>query len=178
MWSHPNVLEEVKDHLRVFEPNASFVSSHCSFRQISNCIFGLQVLPHIVQWTSYGLCSMLDCLYTRYRSNLKDGVAPEPYWIEVVGALERALNFCHTGNAKVLTKGVMDPLWLSLSCVLDGMPALSDIVSLRYLPSLTVDIRRADWPLSKTTGRPLMTSQRVFQLNFGPEQMAVSDVCI
>ncbi|KAG8220318.1 hypothetical protein J3R82DRAFT_3522 [Butyriboletus roseoflavus] len=151
MWSHPSVLEQVKDHVKIFKPN---------------------ILPHIVQWTSYGLCSILGSLYERFKTNLQERIKIEPYWVELIGALERTLNFCHTGNAKVLTRGVMDPTWLSLSCVLDGLPALSNIVPLRYTPHITVDISRNDWPLSKKTGQPLMTSQRSFQLNYGLEEMA------
>ena len=39
-------------------------------------LFQIQVLPHIVQWTTYGLCF----LYRQVRPKLEEGTQIEPYW--------------------------------------------------------------------------------------------------
>ena len=62
------------------------------------------------------------------------------YWIELTAALEQVLNYAHTGNPKVLTKGLMDPLWLSLSSIHDGLPSLSSIIVPTPLSKTQVDI--------------------------------------
>ncbi|KAI5999940.1 hypothetical protein EDD15DRAFT_2362477 [Pisolithus albus] len=146
MTSHPTVLQVIKRHVVVFRQD---------------------VLPSIVEWTTFGLCTALRVLWSMHQLNLENGIPVPPYCVELTAALERALNFSHTGNPKVLSKGLMDPLWLSLSCMSDGMPCVSPIVSLETSEHLTLRVRRSEWPVSTRTAYPEVCSRRSMLLNFG-----------
>lgn len=93
------------------------------------------------------------------------------YWIELTASLERTLNYAHTGNARVLTKGLMDPLWLSLSVIHDGLPSISKLVVPSALVVNQVDIRLVDWPTK--SGEPLMASKKSHLVNYGDEHYQV-----
>lgn len=128
-------------------------------------------MPHIVEWTSYGICSLLSSLWEKFRQN-KVKKEPIPhYWIELTASLERALNYYHTGNAKVLTKGLMDPLWLSLSVIHDGLASISSLVVLTPLTMEPYEIRMVDWPKKK--GELRVASQRSQIFNYGQDHFEV-----
>lgn len=131
----------------------------------------VQILPQVVEWTTYGLCSLLRRIWNQAAKDREREGPVAHYWVELTSALERSLNYAHTGNAKVLTKGVMDPLWLSLSSVLDGMPSISPIVTFDH--KMKPIIHRSAWPTS-TRGTPQMASKRSISLNFGRDALAVS----
>ena len=97
---------------------------------------------------------------------------PVPYYsIEFTEALERTLNYAHTGNAKVLTKGLMDPLWLSLSLVHDGMPAISQILVMTPFFGSQMDLHMVEWPTKNN--EPMMASTRSQLINYGSENHQV-----
>jgi hypothetical protein len=109
-------------------------------------------------------------------SNHLIGNKPSPYIIEVTSMLERALNFAHTGNTRVLTRNLMDYSWLSLGCIIDGFPALSSRMmfldniltsSLEQTPNLL------GWPLQGGTNIPLTASQSTLEYNYGTDFYAV-----
>lgn len=50
----------------------------------------------------------------------------DPFELETIAMLECALNYAHTGSARVLTRALMDRAWLSLSVVNDGLPCISN----------------------------------------------------
>ncbi|KAI6102263.1 hypothetical protein F5141DRAFT_1135721 [Pisolithus sp. B1] len=147
--SHPSILEDIKRHVVIFKQD---------------------VLPSIVEWTTYGICTALRSLWDMHESNLETGLSIPHYYVELTSALERALNFSHTGNPKVLSRGVMDPLWLSLSCVADGMPCLSPLVYTSSTENEMLRVRRSDWPVSTRTAYPEVCTKRSLVLNYGVPQ--------
>ncbi|KIN99500.1 hypothetical protein M404DRAFT_10368 [Pisolithus tinctorius Marx 270] len=150
MWAHPTVLESIKQNVVLFKQD---------------------VLPHVVEWTTYGLCSMLRHLWKRYNRELQHGRRVPHYVVEITAALERALNFAHTGNARVLSRGVMEPLWLSMSMMLDGIPSISPIISLDFAQGISIAFNRSDWPTCTRTGYPETCSGRSITYNYGGEEL-------
>lgn len=131
-------------------------------------------MPSIVEWTTYGICSLLTSIWEQFKKH-KTTKEPIPhYWIEVTAALERTLNYCHTGNAKVITKGLMDPLWLSLSLTHDGLPSISTMLVLNPITLKPLDIRMEEWPMKK--GEPRISSERSQIINYGQEFFEVNYV--
>lgn len=112
-------------------------------------------------------------IWKKFRAQCEQKEPVNAYWVEITASLERSLNYMHTGNAKVLTKALMDPLWLSLSLVQDGLPCISPILVMSSSfqePSL--NIRDIDWPVR--SGEPAMASKRSCDVNYGVEY---SQVC-
>lgn len=56
----------------------------------------------------------MDILWKKHEPNLKEGYVVDPFELETMAMLKRALNYAHTGSAHVLTKTLMDRTWLSL----------------------------------------------------------------
>lgn len=44
--------------------------------------------------------------------------------IELCAAIERGLNFMHTGNAAVIASSVMTPLWIGRALIEDGTTSI------------------------------------------------------
>ena len=94
------------------------------------------------------------------------------YWIELTASLERTLNYAHTGNARVLTKGLMDPLWLSLSVIHDGLPSISKLVVPSALVVNQVDIHTSGRLANQVRGATDV-EQKSHLVNFGDEHYQV-----
>lgn len=106
---------------------------------------------------------------------LKEDYVVDPVELETVAMLERALNYAHTGSARVLTKRLMDRAWLSLSVVNDGLPCISNsFIQAGSLSSGLVTVRRDKWPVHPITRIPLTASQRSQELTYGKAHFAVS----
>ncbi|KAG6371989.1 hypothetical protein JVT61DRAFT_9007 [Boletus reticuloceps] len=144
IWSNGQVLEELKRHLVIFRP---------------------KMLPSVFEWTTFGLTSALHIIWDKYKNRPAEEAGISPYWVELTAALERSLNYMHTGNAKVLTRGLIDPVWLSLSLVNDGLPCLSPVISLPRTSLSQLDIRFVDWPVRK--GEPMVASKKSHMFNYG-----------
>lgn len=100
----------------------------------------MQILPQIVEWTSYEICSVLKAIWDKFHSNQTRKEPVPHYWIEAIASLERTLNYYHIGNAAVLTKGLMDPVWLSLSVIHDGLASISSLLVLSSVELVPIDI--------------------------------------
>lgn len=172
MWAHPQVLEQVKEHVIVFKPDVS----HTHRSNIQHLNPPIQILPSIVEWTTFGLCSMLRRIWSTFHDSLVESIPVPHYWVELVASLERTLNYAHTGNAKVLTRGLMDPLWLSQSLVYDGFPCLSTIIGRDVLGGL--QIRELDWPTTLAKLVPQMASKRSMTFNFSEDELKVSTIAL
>lgn len=73
----------------------------------------------------------------------------------------------------VLTKGLMDPLWLSLSVIHDGLASISSLLVLSSIDLAPIEIRMKDWPMKN--GQPRISSQRSQIYNYGNEHL---EVCV
>ena len=100
--------------------------------------------------------------------------------VELASALERALAYAFGGNAKVLSRALMSPLWLSRGIIDQGMPCLNidKILGSGILanPHDPVIIRSENWPVTPS-GRanyPAIASKRAQMLTYGDSHYMVS----
>ncbi|EPQ50375.1 hypothetical protein GLOTRDRAFT_97094 [Gloeophyllum trabeum ATCC 11539] len=100
-----------------------------------------------------------------------DGAAATPplYHIELLSCLERALNFAHTGNRRVIETGVMNPLHIGRGLIVDGTPCLNrkNVTWSSANGSVTVSIDPDQWPTVKSV--PCMSSARAQLLTYRDE---------
>ncbi len=106
---------------------------------------------------------------------IQKGQKPSSYYLEIIAVMERALCFAHTGNVRVLSRTIMDPLWVSMGIVYDGAPCIAPILQTSGSsrpPSFSIEARQ--WPIHKSESRHLMASQASIKYHFGQAQ---SNVC-
>ncbi|KAI9456721.1 hypothetical protein HD554DRAFT_2177974 [Boletus coccyginus] len=148
-WSHPRVLNAFKTCVIAFKPD---------------------LIPKIYKWTTYPITTLLESLWQQVQPVLNEpgGAYVKPYIVELVAMLERVLNFAHTGNAQVLVRGLMDRAWLSLGCLIDGCPCVSDdFIGHQSLGTNRIVYHTSHWPVDPSTHLPLMASKRVLELTYG-----------
>ncbi|KAF8122097.1 hypothetical protein EV363DRAFT_1405218 [Boletus edulis] len=146
-WSHPTVLGPLKEACMVLEKD---------------------VVPELFQCTTFPLTSLIENLWKKHEPNLKEGYVVDPFELETIAMLERALNYAHTGSARVLTRRLMDRAWLSLSVMQDGLPCISNsFIQAGSLSSGLISIWREKWPVHPVTRMPLTASQRSQELTYG-----------
>ena len=92
---------------------------------------------------------------------------PAPQYLELMAVAERALNFAHTGAARVLVRGLMTKLWTG-SALVDGYlpmfsPALQFVGSRMTEPAFPLSV----WPTHPKSGKPLVASKRTQELTYG-----------
>ncbi|KAG2355766.1 hypothetical protein BDR07DRAFT_1381286 [Suillus spraguei] len=104
-------------------------------------------IPSLFAWATYPLTTMIDTLWDDNRNSIKENAVLDPRVIEVMSMLERALNYAHTGNARVLCRQLMDRAWISL----DSFIAHGSLVGGK-------------------TRRPLTSSRRSQELTYGTGQ--------
>ncbi len=106
--------------------------------------------------------------------DLLESNLPNPYMVELLSMLERALNYGHTGSTRVLSRQLMDYTWISLGCVYDGFPTLSrKLVAFEHLTDRRFLIPEASWPRDRATRRPLTSTRGVLEKTYGPEFYSV-----
>jgi len=138
--------------------------------------FILQLLPQIYEWTTYRVCSILKEIWTKFKGHAV-GSEPVPhYWIELMATLECVLNYGHTRNLKVLTKGLMDLLWLFLSLINDGFPSISPIFITTPLFATKINICVMDWPIKANKSQ--LASMKSQLINYGPEHYNVKFISL
>ncbi|KIL55211.1 hypothetical protein M378DRAFT_182284 [Amanita muscaria Koide BX008] len=71
---------------------------------------------------------------------------PDTLQVELCSALERALNFMHTGNVAIIATSAMNPLWIGLSIIHDGLPCLNEAILPTVANKILID--KAQWPLN------------------------------
>jgi hypothetical protein len=119
---------------------------------------------------------LVEYLWRKHEPSLKEGYIVDPFDLEMMAMLERALNYAYTGSAKVLTRTLMpDRAWLSLSVINNGLPCiLNTFIPAGSLSSGLVSIRREKWPLHPITHMPLTASQRSQEVTYGKVHYSVS----
>jgi hypothetical protein len=115
-------------------------------------------------------------LFKGESSKIRKGEKPSPYAIEFMCAAERALAFAVGGNPRVLSRGVMHPLFISRGIIDQGMPTFKQI----YGQSVTVSasdplfFKENQWPLAKDMKYPAIASKRGQILTYGEPHYLVS----
>jgi hypothetical protein len=136
------------------------------------CINALikQIFPHLYNWVTYGICGLLSNIRTVLSKEIAERSPVSPFMIELVSSLERSFNFAHTGNSKVLSRSLMDPLWLSLGITNDGHPALDrtlDEITFATMPFTAARLLAGIWPVHPRTFEPFYASKRAQTLTYG-----------
>jgi hypothetical protein len=88
--------------------------------------------------------------------------------LELVACLERALCYCHTGNASVFATSLMRPLGLSKGAIKDGLPVLLNIFD-NTAKDVCIDPNK--WPLKGHY--PAMASKRAQVLTYSTKHYMV-----
>jgi hypothetical protein len=110
----------------------------------------------LYNWTTYPLTCLLEHIWKIGSAALARNQHPEPTLVELCSASERALNFMHTGNVSVIATSAMNPLWIGLSIIHDGLPCLNPTIIPTLSSTLMVNTR--EWPRN-TTQQPMSASK-------------------
>ena len=165
LWSHPTILDVIKDHTILFKPEVFSPSNYCL-----PTLTVFQVYPELYNWTTFPLVTFIEKIYQQC-SQMTHGDAsahPDPALVELCSVAERALNYMHTGNAAVIATSVMNPLWIGNAIVRDGLPCFnSRIVSLKHKGPVSVVLER--WPYDMIRHQPKTSSKaaQIFQYCVG-----------
>ncbi|KAG6379794.1 hypothetical protein JVT61DRAFT_10339 [Boletus reticuloceps] len=120
------------------------------------------------EWATFPVTSFLKLAWSKLESTLEEDVIIEPYLIEMILMFEWALNYGHTGTARVLTHTLMDRTWLSLGLIFDGLPSLSGrFISHGDLAEKSIKLYTRHWPMDMQTNRPKTSSCRAQELMYG-----------
>ncbi|KAM5542550.1 hypothetical protein V8D89_004009 [Ganoderma adspersum] len=148
-----------------------------------------ELFPNIYLWTLYPIVTLLKSFWTFYaqpslqtryedipgfgpRSAQNSAVqrlseAPDHYALEMIAVLERLLNFCHTGLAKVLTHSLMSRLWPTRAILEGYFPFFWGGLSFTSRNATRPILNLARWPLDVKTGKPLCASLRSQEFTYG-----------
>lgn len=123
-------------------------------------------------WTSYPISVAIKNVYDHYKKDTNLPAVPTKcYDLELISSMERAASFGQTGNARVVIKKVMDPLYLSLSIMQGRMPSFSGIVSLKRAHG-TFAVDASKWPTDKH-GTPLLASSAAIKFHYNADMCDV-----
>jgi hypothetical protein len=173
---HPLMLDRLKDHIVLFKPEVrTFLitsSSTLLYVQLLNDI-SVKVYPWIYVWSTTVLTDIISRIHTTERTKMINDQPLNPLNVELCAILERALNFMHMGNLKVLVNKVMSPLWIGDALVQDGLPCLNPNV-IRFYGSSSWEVLGQHWPWDPLSGVPMSAAFRVMVFNFGANIANVS----
>ncbi|KAH7904419.1 hypothetical protein BJ138DRAFT_1166511 [Hygrophoropsis aurantiaca] len=148
-WRHPAIIQAIKPHFLILKPT---------------------VFPNIYKWTTFGITSLIKNLWAFANELIQNNRKPATTLVEITAVLERTLAYAHTGNTKVLTNGLMKPLWLVKSLVNNGMPTFSPAVRFSAIEgSPPVFHELKDWPIVKGDGCPALASTKAQLITFGQQ---------
>jgi hypothetical protein len=119
---------------------------------------------------------LIEAIWKQESSHFTKGIPTSAYVLELTSVLERAAAFTFTGNAKVISKSLMRPLWMSQSLLELGAPTLNPRVLREgdFLATKEVAIREERWPLDKGRLYPTIASKYSHIFNYGMDHYAVS----
>jgi hypothetical protein len=124
-------------------------------------------------WTSYPLTCFIECVWQQAQS-ASNSAKKDPLLVEICSVAERALNYMHTGNAAVIATSVMNPLWIGMSIIQDGLPCFNP----KYVVTAhgnRIQVLPDVWPYNLKKHQPLCSSQRSQVLTYGESYFNVSD---
>ncbi len=120
--------------------------------------------PMIYPWATLGLTKFIEKIYTLERKNIEKGWMVNPVNVELCAILERALNYMHSGNTKVIATSIMNPMWIGRALLHDGLPCLNDVM-VKFIPS-SWEVLSEHLPYNKATGTPLSAARSVIIYNY------------
>ena len=137
---------------------------HCSTFCLCNVSKITQAYPFIYPWATIALTRFIEHIYNHERSNMNKGRPVNPLNVELCAVLERALNYMHSGNTKVIATSVMNPLWIGKALLEDGLPCLNP--KMVRFHATTWEVRGEYWPYDRSTGIPKSAAKCVFDTNY------------
>lgn len=116
---------------------------------------------------------------------LQDGDVPgvirmDPQYVDLVALVERAINFCHTGAARVLSTASGNPLWFTRS-ILDGHMPMFSRSALSFVSrqgAIIPELPITAWPTHKRTGQPIHAAERALMLTYGNDLFQVGSAVL
>jgi hypothetical protein len=149
---------------------------HCKAAHGGLSLHPIQVFPDLYKWTTHGITQLLALIWNSQHVVMEKGLKPSPYIIEFTAALERTLAFAFGGNAKVLSKSLMEPLWLSPSLIDVGNPCIKQIywIDTDVLAKRRFRLIDGAWPIDKKTKYPGQASKASQIFNYGLDHYNVS----
>lgn len=121
---------------------------------------------------TYPLVCVVESAWRSAKAQIAAGKTPPPDFIELIAVLERTLAFAHTGNTKVLSRGLMRPMWIVQSLFEHGLPTLADGVRVRLDEPRCIYVPLNVWPLSK--GKPCSAAHAAVKFTYGSSTADVS----
>jgi hypothetical protein len=144
------------------------------FTHLNAYLSNVQVYPAIYNWLTYPICVALERLWAHYQGHLTKGEKVPHHIVELSAVLERTLNFAHTGNPRVLTRTLMDELWVSKALLLSDLPAISPVVTFGASRRDSVDLNfHGPWPRLASTGAFALASRKSHSINYGLHHLQV-----
>ncbi|KAF8312610.1 uncharacterized protein EI90DRAFT_3022931 [Cantharellus anzutake] len=151
-WRRPEIINTLKENCVIVQPG---------------------IFPKIYQWTTFGFTHLLQRYWLHVNQLIQEKKSIDPYHLEVIASLERAVAFAHSGSGKVLSTSLMDPLWLSLGLGTTGFPSLNPEI-MRFEPHapngmVPLTIFSEAWPRNKRQSNPgpAFSSKRSWIFNYG-----------
>lgn len=156
-------MTELKKYLRILQPNA---------------------FPNALKWTAYPVNSMQKQLYEQFMAKLTSGQGEQfpkgmmHYGVEIISMLDRCTAVGYTGSMKIVPRQLGKTMWFGNALHAGMLPVFNpDIID--FAPSGTsthlVDIRGDMWPRDETTGRPLQSTSRAHEIQYGAAFKEVSE---
>jgi hypothetical protein len=103
-----------------------------------------------------------------------EGKPVNPLNVELCAVLERALNFMHSGNIKVIVPTIMNPMWISKALIQDGMPCLNPSIVRFYSDSWELCMKEIKYHMFARN--PSSAAKCVILYNYGPCVYQVSNL--
>lgn len=136
----------------------------------------LQAYPNVYLWTSYPIALAIDRIWEHSRTFFMGKTLPHPIYVELCAVAERALNYLHTGNAKVIATSVMNPLWIGQAIVKDGIPCFNPrIIHLTRGELLDTQLQRWPWDELRQQPRSASRKTQLVMWNEGLSKVRLSD---
>jgi hypothetical protein len=123
-----------------------------------------QAYPSIYSWATYALTNFIKRIYLCERERMKTTNMVNAQNVELCAVLERALNYMHTGNVKVIATSVMNPMWIGNALLEDGLPCLNPSI-LRFF-SRTWELSATEMKPTYSAGVPNSAAKRVILYNY------------
>jgi len=87
-----------------------------------------------------------------------------PFNVELCAVLERALNYIHSGNTKVIAMSIMNPMWIGRALIKDGLPSLNETM-VKFFSS-SWQVQGECLPYNISNGTPNSAAAAVILFNY------------
>lgn len=149
------------------------------------CILTPDAFPNLLKWTAYPVNTAQKELYARFMRQSKPGVGADAavhagryYHLELMSMFDRCTAVAFTGSMKVIPRELGTIMWFG-SAVHGGLlpcfnPDVVDFEATQNSEELMI-IEAKQWPRDAMTGRPLQSSARTHELEYGAGFKEVCD---